>query len=142
MSDRIVQVGMGVFIFKNGKFLMGKRSAPHGRGTWAVPGGHVEFGESFEDTAKREVKEETGLEITNVRFGAVTSDFFESTDKHYITIWMLSDYISGKPVVKEPEKYVDQKWVSFGKLPEPLFNWDRLVNSVFFDEILRESKKS
>jgi 8-oxo-dGTP diphosphatase len=56
MTDNIVQVGIGVFIFKNGKFLMQQCQGSYGSGSYSVPGGHLEFGESFEDTAHREVK--------------------------------------------------------------------------------------
>jgi 8-oxo-dGTP diphosphatase len=70
MKENNVRVGIGVFVFKEGKFLMQKRQGSHGEGTWSCPGGHLEFGESFKDTARREVKEETNLEIDNVRFGA------------------------------------------------------------------------
>ena len=71
-----VRVGIAVFVFKDGKFLMAQRHGAHGPGTWSVPGGHLEFGESFEETARREVKEETALEITNIRFGAVTNELW------------------------------------------------------------------
>lgn len=37
-----VRVGIGVFVFKDGKFLMAQRKNAHGDGTWSVPGGHLE----------------------------------------------------------------------------------------------------
>src|SRR5579884_520740 len=123
MADQgnIVRVGMGVFIFKNGRFLIGKRMSAHGEGSWSIPGGHMEFGESLEATAKREVKEETGLEIHHIRFGGVTNDYFATEGKHYITIWMLSDWKSGEPTITEPDYFVEQRWVDFDNLPQPLF---------------------
>src|SRR5581483_8572215 len=101
MIDKQVRVGLGVFIFKDGKFLMGKRIGKHGRGSWSVPGGHMEFAETFEQTAMREVMEETGLKINNVRFGAVTNNIFKDEGKHTITIWVTSDYVSGQLAIKE-----------------------------------------
>lgn len=62
------QIGVGVFVIKDGKFLMGQRRGSHGEGTWSVPGGHLEFGESPESTALREVFEETSLKIANIAF--------------------------------------------------------------------------
>ena len=59
MSQQIPRVGIAVFIFKDGKFLMGRRKGAHGEDTWSVPGGHLEFGEMIEDGARREVEEET-----------------------------------------------------------------------------------
>ncbi|HVV66946.1 MAG TPA: NUDIX domain-containing protein [Candidatus Saccharimonadales bacterium] len=121
-------VGIGVFIWKDGKFLMGKRRGAHGDGTWSIPGGHLEFSESWEEGAKREVLEETGLVITNVRFLAATNDIFEKDKKHYITIWVYSDWKSGEPSITEPDKYVDQEWRTFKTLPAPLFEpcWQNL----------------
>lgn len=127
MSDR-PQVGVGVFVWKNGKFLMGERRGPHGHGTWSIPGGHLEFGESWEECAKREVLEETGLVITNVRFLAATNDIFSNETKHSTTIWVFSDWKSGKPKIMEPDKYVNHQWQTFKTLPSPLFEpcWKNL----------------
>jgi 8-oxo-dGTP diphosphatase len=137
------RVGVGVFIFKNGKFLVGHRGGSHASGTWALPGGHLEFGESFEQTARREIAEENGLEIENIRFGAVTNDVFSEENKHYITIWMISDWKSGEPKILESEKCLEWRWVDFDNLPEPRFpSWSRLFESQFLDEIKRQLKAS
>jgi 8-oxo-dGTP diphosphatase len=136
MEKPNVRVGIGVFIFKDGKFLMGQRRNSHGDGTWSVPGGHLEYGESFEDTAAREVFEETNLKIKNVRFGAVTNDYFEKEGKHYVTVWMLSDYESGEVKIVEPDKFVKMEWRDFGNLPDPLFlPWNQLLASEFVEQI-------
>ncbi len=130
------RVGIGVFIFKDGKFLIGHRQGSHGAGTWALPGGHLDFGENFEQTALREVAEENGLEIENVRFCAVTNDIFEEENKHYVTIWMASDWKSGEPEILEPNKCLEWRWVDFDSMPEPLFlGWTQLFDSEFIDDI-------
>lgn len=122
------RVGIGVFVWKNGKFFMGLRKGAHGSNTWSVPGGHLEHGESWEQCAKREVMEETGMKIKNVKFFAATNDFFEESGKHYTTIWVESDWASGKPKVLEPDKWVGQEWRDFSTLPSPLFEpcWQNL----------------
>ncbi len=136
MNESAVRVGVGVFVFKSGKFLMQQRKGAHGAGSWSVPGGHLEFGESFEETARREVEEETGLKIKNVRFGAVTNDHFTDENKHYVTIWMLSDYESGEEYITEPDKCIRQAWHTFDDLPEPLFlPWKELLASDFLSDI-------
>lgn len=141
--DKIARIGIGVFVFKNGKFLMGRRRNAHGDGAWSIPGGHLEFGETFEDTAKREVLEETGLAIKNARFGAVTNDYFRDEGKHYVTVWVLSDWESGKEHITEPDKYVDMEWRDFDTLPEPLFlPWQQLLSSQFIDSMKDELTKS
>jgi 8-oxo-dGTP diphosphatase len=139
MAEKHVRVGVGVFIFKDGKFLMLQRKGSHGEGSWSVPGGHLEFGESFEDTARREVTEETSLEIKNVRFGALTNDHFIDEDKHYVTIWMMSDLKGGIARITEPEKCTAQKWCTFDDLPQPLFlTWQQLFSSEFFEKVKAE----
>src|ERR1700729_4165019 len=104
------RVGIGVFVWKDGKFIMGKRLGSHGEGTWSIPGGHLEFGESWEACAKREVMEETGMVITNVRFLAATNNIFPADSKQYATIWVYSDWESGEPIITEPDKLVELEW--------------------------------
>ena len=118
---------------------MQQRHGAHGAGSWSVPGGHLEFGESFEDTARREVKEETDLEITNIRFGAVTNDNFVDEGKHYVTVWMLSDWKSGTEFITEPDKCLGQEWHTFNDLPSPLFlPWNQLLGSEFIEKIKQQ----
>jgi 8-oxo-dGTP diphosphatase len=143
MVENNVRVGVGVFIFKDGKFLLLKRQGSHGAGTWSVPGGHLEFGESFEDTAHREIEEETNLEIKNLRFAAVTNDHFVDESKHYVTIWLLSDWKTGKEFIKEPNKCTEMVWFTFSDLPDPLFlPWNQLLKSEFIKSIKTELTKS
>ncbi|MCK4715051.1 MAG: NUDIX domain-containing protein [Candidatus Aenigmarchaeota archaeon] len=124
-------VGIGVIVIRDGRFLLGWRRASHGSGTWCPPGGHLEFGETPEDCAKREVLEETGLRIKNIRFGAVTNDIF-GDNKHYITLNMLADWESGEPTAMEPEKAERWEWFSWDNLPKPLFlSLQNLVKSGF-----------
>lgn len=114
-------VGVGVIVIKDGKILLGKRKNAHGEGAWCYPGGHLEHGESWEQCARREVMEETGIKIKNLRFGTATNDIFKKEKKHYITICMIADYASGKVKVMEPEKCERWKWFKWGKLPRLLF---------------------
>lgn len=119
-----IGVGIGVLIINDQKqILLGKRKNAHGEGTWSGPGGHLDFGESWEDCAKREVMEEVGIEIGNVRFGSATNDIFLEEGKHYITIFMVADYISGEVTVCEPDKCESWEWFDFDNLPSPLVLW-------------------
>ncbi len=114
-------VGVAVIIIKDLKVLLGKRKASHGAGTWALPGGHLEFNESIADCAKREVFEETDLYIRNIRPAAFTNDIFDREKKHYVTLFVLSDYSHGVLRLKEPEKCAGWQWFQWDFLPEPLF---------------------
>ena len=92
-------IGIAVIVTKRDRVLLGRRKSSHGSGTWAFPGGHLEFNESIEDCAKREVFEETGIQIKNLRFGPYTNDIFADEGKHYVTLFILADYDCGIPVM-------------------------------------------
>jgi 8-oxo-dGTP diphosphatase len=115
------KVGIGVLILKDGKVLFGKRKSAHGEGTWAPPGGHLEYGETPEDCAIRETLEETGIQIKNIRKGPYTNDIYTNEHKHYITLFIIADYKSGEPKAMEPDKCEKWEWVNWGNLPHPLF---------------------
>lgn len=116
------RIGVGVFIRKDGKFLIGKRKGAkdHGDGEWHLAGGHLEFGETPEECACREAEEETGVQITNVKFLAMTNDVF-GAEKHYVTLFMVGDYKSGEVRTCEPDKCEGWEWVSWEEVPRPLF---------------------
>jgi len=119
-KEKRPKVGVGIMVFKDGKVLLGKRKSSHGSGEYAWPGGHMESMESFEDCAKREAREETGIEIENVRFLRLLN-FKDYAPKHYVDIGLLADWKSGEPKVLEPEKCESWEWADPENLPEPLF---------------------
>ncbi|MFH1401302.1 MAG: NUDIX hydrolase [Nanoarchaeota archaeon] len=114
------KVGIGVLVRLDNKVLLGKRINAHNAGTWAFPGGHLEWYESFEDCARREVLEETGMTVKNVRFAGVTNDFFIEDEKHYVTIFMICDHDHGVAEIREPDKCTEWNWFSWDRLPSPL----------------------
>ena len=113
-------VGVGVFVFKEGKILLGKRKGSHGSGSWAAPGGHLEFGESVEDCAKRELLEETGLTALSIQTGRWSNDVIDGK-KHYVTFFAIVDQFEGDLQTLEPDKCEEWKWFSTEELPSPLF---------------------
>lgn len=119
--ERVAKVGLGVIVFRSGRILMLRRSNVHGDGSWSVPGGHIDGGESLEECARREVAEETGVTIRNIRFFAVTNDIFEAEEKHYVTIWMAAEYEGGDAIVAAPYEASDVGWFAPSELPRPLF---------------------
>jgi 8-oxo-dGTP diphosphatase len=119
MSDRPL-VGVGVLVMKDGKLLLGKRRNAHGAGEYASPGGHLEHGESFEACARREVLEETGLELGDVRFLRLLNTT-RYAPKHYVDVSLVADWKSGEPRNLEPEKLEGWGWYALDALPSPLF---------------------
>ncbi len=136
------KVGIGVAIlryFPGGmKVLLGKRKGSHGEGEWALPGGHLEYLESFEDTALREIKEEVGnISVWNLQTVSVIN-LTEYAPKHYIDIGMMAFWKSGTPEVMEPDKCSEWQWFFTYDLPSPLFaTVERVVNSA-----MREAHKN
>lgn len=114
------KAGVGVMIFKNGKVLLAKRKGSHGEGEYAFPGGHLEYMESFDDCARREVNEECGIKINNIRFQFL-ANVIKYVPKHYVHIGLLADWESGEPMVLEPEKSELWCWYELDKLPQPMF---------------------
>ena len=115
------QVGIGVLVIRNNTVLLGKRKNAHGNGYWAPPGGHLEFGETFQECAQREVLEETGMHITKIHQGPITNDIFYKEGKHYVSIFMIAYNTRETPRVIEPDKCDNWCWFAFDQLPSPLF---------------------
>lgn len=118
-----VSVGVGVLIVRDdGRVLLGLRRGSHGSGTWALPGGHLEPGESIADCAVREVAEETGLSVSDVRHVGFTANAFAEVDRHYVTLFVEATAVDGVRAENlEPDKCEAWEWHAWDALPEPLF---------------------
>ncbi len=128
-------VGVGVIIRRDNMILLGKRKNSHGSGTWSFPGGKMDLWETPEECGAREVLEETGLEIKNLKRSSYTNDMFKDQKMHFITLFMIADYIHGEAELIEPEKCEEWRWFEWDKLPKPLFlpleNFVKLGHSPF-----------
>ena len=112
--------GVGVLVLRNGEVLMGRRTSPHGRGTWSPPGGKAEPGETDEETARRELIEETGLVAAVPQVVAETVDTFPD-GQTWLTRWVVMEWVSGEPEVLEPDEVNSWGWYTWDRLPAPLF---------------------
>ena len=116
----VPRVGVGVMIRKGNTVLIGRRKGSHGAGEYAWPGGHLEHMESIEECARREVKEETGLEIDNVQFLRLMN-ITKYAPRHFVDIAMVADWKSGEAEVLEHDKIESWEWRDIEDMPEPLF---------------------
>jgi 8-oxo-dGTP diphosphatase len=117
-------VGIGVILVNPVRYpgcvLISERLSSHGKGGFQLPGGHLEYGESFEECAQRELKEETNIDSSSFKLIHVTNTIFseeEGGPKHYITLFMRS-IIEDDSTLKcmEPHKNSDWVWTKWEDL--------------------------
>lgn len=127
MKGKRVGAGFGIILEKNGKILLGKRhpdpdkadSEFRSSGEWSLPGGKLDWGESLENGAIREVKEETGITIKNPQVISVHNCINEHA--HFVTIGLLVKEWSGKAKVMEPDEITKWQWFDLNDLPSPKY---------------------
>ena len=122
-----IRVGIGVMIFDENKVLLGHRSKNkkdtggiYEVDCWTLPGGKQEYNETFFDGAKREVKEETNLDIEDLELFGASDDI--QPDRHYITMQVIAKKYNGIPQVMEPTKENEWKWFDLDNLPQNLYS--------------------
>jgi 8-oxo-dGTP diphosphatase len=81
------RVGVGAVVVHDGALLLVQRANAPGKGLWSLPGGHVEHGELLADAVRREVLEETGLDV---EVGDLAGIFEVPGDPHYVILDFLA----------------------------------------------------
>ena len=113
-SRSIELISRGVII-SEGKILLCKGKTTD---NYYFPGGHVEFNEDSAEALRREIKEETGAEITTTRFiGALENQFTQSgEEKHELNIVFEANLTS--PEIKNLEDHIESAWISLEEYKE------------------------
>ncbi len=136
MEQRTPLVGVSLIIVKDDThILMGKRKGSRGAGKLSIPGGHVEIGETLIDAVGRECDEEIGtnIEMHPPYYVSFTEDFYP--DAHYITHFYETRYISGEPILMEPEKCEGWFWYPISNLrKENSSNLFKPCRTLFIDQ--------
>lgn len=118
------RVGTSLLVVRNGKILVGRRKGSHAAGLYSVPGGHLDWNEEWEACVLRELREECGenIKVRIRHFGEKRKEFFVTNDpmpqydKHYITIWMVADWVEGEAENAEPNKCEGWEWIDYDQL--------------------------
>ena len=131
------QVAAAVVVIKDKKILLMQRRGSEGSGTWAIPGGKVDFMEDPKDACARELLEETGLIANNLKLITYTNDVHEESSKHFVTLRFVCKDFSGEPKAMEPEKSTALDWFSLDQLPTPMFKPTQdLLNTINMEQYL------
>ena len=110
-------VNVEAVVRRGQKYLLTLRSdaEPNAPGTLALPGGKVEFGDAandtLEQTLKREVMEETGLEVKHLRY--LESKWFRTDDgEPVVDVVFLCDYAGGDAAARDPAEIAEVMWLN------------------------------
>lgn len=100
-------VGVGVVIVADGEILLVQRGHDPGKGLWAVPGGKVDHGEELREAARREAREETGLDV---EVGEVVwvGEHIDG-EHHIVLIDFLATVVGGELMAADDA--ADARWV-------------------------------
>ena len=112
-------VGVGVVVFRGDEVLLIKRAKPPVSDRWSIPGGAQEIGETVREAARREVAEETGVEIEIVGLVDVVDGITRDPDGraryHYTLVDFAARWLSGEALAASDAAAV--RWVSLDALP-------------------------
>jgi 8-oxo-dGTP diphosphatase len=111
-------VGVGAVVVRNGRALIIRRAHEPRKGEWSLPGGHLDLGESLIDAVRREVKEETGLDVHPEAivetFDRVHRDPDGRIRYHFVIIDYVCESPSGEAVAGSDAEAV--AWVTAAEL--------------------------
>jgi ADP-ribose pyrophosphatase YjhB (NUDIX family) len=108
-----------LIVRKGNKILLEQRGREPFLGTHALPGGHMEYGETIEHTALRELKEETSIDAKLIGILGVFSDPNRDPRGQRVTVVFLADWIDGNPVAADDAKSAE--WFDESELRDPAF---------------------
>jgi mutator protein MutT len=114
----------------NGRVLITRRNVEPFKGKWCIPGGHLDFNERAEDGVRREVKEETGLDLRDVKFFMFSEEFLPERNWHAIALIFIAQ-AEGK--ITFNEEVSETVWISEKEFPkfEYAFNHKAILTKYF-----------
>ena len=120
-SEQKIKVGVGAVIVNDeGKILLQKRAlgVKSHAGMWDSPGGGVEFGETFAETIRREVREEHGVEVEIGEILGIVEEIDQVSGRHVVAPAFLCRITAGTPQILEPEKCEEIGWFTWEEAQE------------------------
>ena len=134
MNTQQIKIGCEVFLKQRDTILLGKRRNCYGEGTWALPGGHLEYGELLIDAARREMKEELGIDVERMTLLTIAENIDD--EDHYIHCSFLAEKYSGTIQCMEPDRCYEWKFFPLTDLPKPLFKPHEKILKTYLNNVL------
>lgn len=124
-------VGVGVVVWRGAEVLLIQRGKPPRQGQWSIPGGIQHLGETVFEAGRREVREETGLEIEIVDLLAVVDSIQHDAERrvryHYTLVDLFAEWREGE--ARAQDDAADVAWVALGDLGRYEL-WDETVRII------------
>jgi ADP-ribose pyrophosphatase YjhB (NUDIX family) len=102
---------------ERGRVLLGRRAVEPELGRWDLPGGFLDAGETPEEAAHRELREETGAEIELMGFLGHVVDRYGATGDHTLNCIYVGRVIAGEPMAADD--VAELRWFAPEDLPPP-----------------------
>ncbi|MGR6920041.1 nucleotide triphosphate diphosphatase NUDT15 [[Actinomadura] parvosata] len=118
-ENLVVRVGVQAIVRSGDEVLLGLRHNTFGHGTWGLPGGLIETGETLLEASARELAEETGIRALRMRLACVTDP--DARANYHMQIGLEVLEYEGQPRVLEPHRCTRWAFWPVTALPEPLF---------------------
>lgn len=118
-EENSVEIMNMVFVYDNDKFLVENKVNCENKGV-IFPGGHVEPGESIEVSAIREIKEETGLDIQDLKFCGFKNCIRENGNRYLVFIYKTNNFSGTLKSCEEGEVY----WTTENEFLKSNLLWD------------------
>jgi 8-oxo-dGTP diphosphatase len=120
-NNQVVACGVAVVVTHRQQVLFGKRKSAAGGFEWQLPGGWIVPGESAQQAARREVSEETGLQLQELQFVGITNNVF-SQHNHSMSLYFEAECADVKSLnVAEGDKCDVWEWRGWAEVTENLY---------------------
>ena len=124
------KIAVQTFVINRKKqLLMGLMCDPENKGSWAVPGGHLDVGDTLEECALRELREETGIDAAHAVQFAYVEQPINISNMHYFHFgYLVTDVDENQKLINgEPEDIEKWEWFDLDKIPHKIATYQREV---------------
>ena len=132
--DGLVEVVVGALIINTQGQVLLVKSHKWG-GQYVLPGGHVEFGETLLECAKRELMEETGIVATQLKLIAITDNIDQERGQYVHASFLITHFI-GEISNCEPQYCHEWRFFDLSQLPENIFNPHKKILQTYRQKVI------